>query len=863
MKQKLLLIGLLIVVGISTFAKQIDENTAKQVGRNFLSAKTNSPNLKSATNLKLIYKANSQNSNLASSNQPATLFYVLNSGSYGFVIVAGDDNVSPILGYSDKGAFDPDKIPQNVQKWLEGYKKEIRNVIEKNIPANQEIIDEWKHMKNGDALIASSSSGVNPLIQTQWDQAPYYNSLCPDGSVTGCVATAMAQIMKYWEYPATGSGFHSYNHRNYGTLSSNFGSTTYQWSSMPNVVSSSNNAVATLMYQVGISVDMDYSPESSGAWVTSAETSGNCSEYALKTYFGYKSTLQGVQRQNYTQTQWLNLLKTELDAGRPVLYAGFGDGGGHCFVADGYDNNNFIHFNWGWSGYYDGYFQINSLNPEGTGTGGGSGGYNSGHEAVIGIEPPAENQNTDLTLMLYNYVTPSATTINYGEAFTVSTNILNNGSSNFEGDYTAAIFDDSNNFIDYVETFTGYTLQSGYVYTNDIVFSTNGLLSMLPGTYYIGIFYSPVGGNWMQVADNGDYTNLVEITVVNQNDIELNSEMSVNPGTTLTQGQPASVNLNIWNKGAKTFTGQYDVSLYDLEGAFVESIGTYDEINGLPSNYTYLSPFLTFYSTSITASPGTYLLAVEYLPTNSDWQLMGSTDFQNPIKVTVVAAELQADIYETNNSVDKSYNLTVSFSGNNAVVNTIGSNCHITSDNDFYKVKLPTGYRYAIKPALYDLYYKSNGDAFTLDGLFSFSTDGSNWSDAYDDIVAGNIILDGGGIVFIHVAPYFAGQIGTYLFEMEINRTLSNGINENRTDDGITVYPNPANDFVNIDFNEFDRKYDQIKLLDILGKCIFSSNVSDQQKTLCLPLTNLREGIYILQIQSGSGILNKKLIVSK
>jgi hypothetical protein len=186
----------------------------------------------------------------------------------------------------------------------------------------------------------------------------------------------MAQIMKFWNYPATGSGFYSYNHPTYGTLSANFGNTTYQWNSMPNSVGAWNEAVATLMYQVGVSVDMNYSPSSSGAYVISAASPVTaCSEYALKTYFGYRNTLQGIQRINYDETQWVSLLKNELNAGRPVLYAGFGSGGG-------------------------------------------SGGYNSGHQAVIGIEPPGENQAFNMAL--YDYVTPSATTIAYGQAFTVS-----------------------------------------------------------------------------------------------------------------------------------------------------------------------------------------------------------------------------------------------------------------------------------------------------------------------------------------------------------------------------------------------------------------------------------------------------------
>ena len=154
----------------------------------------------------------------------------------------------------------------------------------------------------------------------------------------------MAQIMKFWNYPETGSGFHSYNHPAYGTLSANFGSTTYQWSLMPNVVSSSNSAVATLMYHCGVSVNMVYDIAAKGG--SSAQTLDVAA--ALKTYFGYSSTVEGKYRKDYTDAQWIDLLKTELNAGRPVQYAGTGSSGGHSFVCDGYNSNDFFHMNWGW-----------------------------------------------------------------------------------------------------------------------------------------------------------------------------------------------------------------------------------------------------------------------------------------------------------------------------------------------------------------------------------------------------------------------------------------------------------------------------------------------------------------------------------
>jgi hypothetical protein len=861
--KRILLLGLLIFSCSTLFAKHVEESDARKVGATFLSRQYNI-SISQNSSLELIYKESSKDI-LTSSVEEKIFFYVFNLDSTGFVIVSGDDNVSPILGYSNEGIFDPNNIPQNAKKWLEEYKNQIRFVIDNNIEADNEIKEKWEKLLNEKINSIMAKASVLPLMQTKWNQSPYYNALCPSNSVTGCVATAMAQIMKYWNYPATGSGFHSYSHQTYGTLSANFGSTNYQWSSMPNIVNSSNNAVATLMYQVGVSVDMQYSPQVSGAYVIqNSPTPQACSEYALKTYFGYKSTLQGVERVNYNQTQWVNLLKTELDASRPILYAGFGSGGGHCFVADGYDNNDFIHFNWGWGGAYDGYFQINALNPSGTGTGGGSGGYNTGHQAVIGIEPPSGNQTYNMAL--YNYVTPSPSTIYYGQAFNVTTNISNNGSNPYNGDYSVAIFDASYNFIGYVQTLTGYTLQGGFAYTNNLTFSTTGMSAMLPGTYYAGVFYRPTGGNWIQVANSGSYTNLVQMTVVNPNDIELNSAMIVTPGTTLTQGQSASVNLNIVNDGTPTFIGQYGVGLYNLDGTLAQSIGTMNENNGLPSGYTYQSPYLTFTTPTVTVAPGTYLLAVQHDPNNAGWQLTGSSYFQNPIKVTIVAPSLQPDVYEINNTLAQSYNLPVTFSGNNTTKNTVGSNIHIGTDNDYYKINLPSGYNYTITSRLHDSYNSSNGNTYSVDGLFSYSTDGSNWSDTYDDIMSGNISVNNGGTVYFRVAPYFSGETGNYLLDLNMSRTQisTTGIEESEISDLIKVYPNPAKEYVIIDLNDFTGKVKQIDFLNIQGQIVGTLSLNENnEKVINMPLSNYSEGVYLIRLTSIEGVLTKKIIVNK
>ena len=859
---------LLALLGRAT-AAPVDEATAQQVGRAFLATHTEH-GLPASAALNLAYRA--VLAPAAGTKAPTAAFYVFaTAGSApGFVLVAADDQVMPVLGYSDQSGFDPATLAPQVAKWLEGYRGQIQAVVSNHVAATADIRAAWQALLPGSGHSSGRPTGataVNPLVATRWNQAPYYNDLCPydtpggGRSVSGCVATAMVQVMKFWNYPATGAGFHSYNTASFGTLTANFGTTTYQWGSMPNNVNAANAAVATLMYHAGVSVDMGYSASSSNAYVISAATSvPNCAEYALKTYFGYRPTMQGIKRMNYSDAQWLSLMKAELDASRPIVYAGFGTGGGHCFVADGYDNNNFLHFNWGWGGQSDGYFALNALNPGSLGAGGGAGGFNSGQQALIGIQPPASNPTQTSGMSLNAAVTPSATTLNYGQAFSVSTNLLNTGTTAFAGDYCAAVFDQNNALVDYVETKTGLTLSANFTYSSNLVFATTGLFSVLPGTYRVGIFYRPTGGNWMLASDRNSFTNLPQITVVNGNLIRLNAAITPTPST-FTQGQSATVNLNILNASTSTFTGEYQVGLYNLNGTFVQTINTINETTGLPANYTYNNN-LAFSAATITAAPGTYLLALLYKPsTATGYQLAGTGTFQNPVRVTVRAPALAADVFEPNNTAATASALPVAFSGNTATRATAGSNCHLTTDLDYYAVNLPAGNRYSIAARLHDAYNSANGQTYTLDALFSYSTDGgATWSATYDDVMPGPIVLPNGGTLLVKVAPYFAGDTGTYLFDMTLTRSAVSATAPAALAAQIEVYPNPARDVVNMSLGTLTNDVTAVRLLSLTGQVVYEST-APAAKQLTLPVRGLAAGLYLVQLHTSQGTITKKINV--
>ncbi|MEJ8804394.1 thiol protease/hemagglutinin PrtT [Pontibacter sp. H249] len=868
MKQTLLVL-LTFLISFSSWAEPIDEQTAKAVGQQFFSSIKGGDNLRTGLNLKLAYKATSKASNPNGRIQQNVFYYAFNvNEADGFILISGDDKVAPVLGYSDQNGFDPKGLPQNVRKWLEGYKKEIQYLIENNIQATDEVKNEWARL-SGQASVNSTArvASVNPLMTTKWNQNPFYNDLAPydadsqQKTVTGCVATAMAQIMKYWNYPATGSGFHSYKHPKYGTLAANFSSTAYDWASMPDQVNSSNLAVATLMYQIGVSVDMNYDIAAnggSGAYVVSAASPvDHNSEHALKTYFGYKSTLRGVQRKHYTNTTWVNLLKSELDARRPILFAGFGNGGGHAFVCDGYDANQLFHFNWGWGGAYDGYYRIDALNPDGVGTGGGSGGYNSGQQAVIGIEPPTAAQSYGLKLN--NTLTASANSIAYGQPFSVTTNILNSGTSAFTGDYAAAIFDESSNFVDFVEVKTGASLSAGYTYSNNLTFSYAGSLGLLPGDYKVHLFYRPTGGQWKLVANNASYTNNLQLRIVNANNIELYADLRLINNSNLTQGQGITVSFDIANRGSSSFTGTVSLDLYNLDGSHAFTIQEAANLS-ICSNCHFQNG-LTFTNPNLTVTPGTYLLAATHMPNGGSWQLIGSTSYQNPIKVTVMAAPLQADMYESNDAVGQAYKLPLSFSGAAAQVSTQSSNSHIGTDLDYYKLELPAGYTYTINPSLQDA-YSSTGTAYSLDALFSYSLDGVSWSDAYDDALPNSISVEGGRTIYLGVAPYFSGETGTYLLNVEVTRSSALALGESSAGEAIVVYPNPVKDRIIVDLSTFEGQLEKAKLVSMQGKVVLIKNMLDSGRSE-LSVGSVPEGLYILQLYTNKGIITRKIIIAR
>jgi len=363
---------------LSLFSQTVDLQKAELVAKNMYKQQYSSSS-KNLDNIGVI------NHKVFSHSNIPTLF-VFNIEEGGFVIVSADERIKPVLGFSDKGNFDFQNLSCCLEWMIEQYNQQIYTVKNDNFYNTPSFSDEWALYSDSHYQITPhAKSTVSPLVTTTWSQGCYYNAMCPaDSSLgttrcgrvpTGCVATAFAQLLKYHNFPPQGVGSNSYQSSNYGTISANFGATTYNWNAMPVKLTSDNQAAATLLFHAGVSINMNYGPNGSSA------NTGNIRK-ALVNNFKYASSAEIIQKSSYSDLQWVNKIKGELNANRVVVLSGQDPnaGAGHAFLCDGYQNNDYFHINWGWNGSSDGYFYLNALSPS-------SYAFNTSVRAIVGIRP--------------------------------------------------------------------------------------------------------------------------------------------------------------------------------------------------------------------------------------------------------------------------------------------------------------------------------------------------------------------------------------------------------------------------------------------------------------------------------------------
>ncbi len=493
----------------------------------------------------------------AQNEQPA--YYVFGRDKQqGYVIAGADDLASPVLGYVDDGTFDYANLPEQMKAWLQGYADEIA----------------WarRHENTASTYRQASTrpqrSEIPLMVHAHWDQSAPYNQLCPTingtQAPTGCVATAMAQILRFWNYPKKGTGSHSYTYNGL-SLSMNFGNTTFDWANMPYILTDSwtstqKTAVATLMKAMGVAMEMQYTASVSGAYTVEAGK-------RLNTYFGYSSAASHYSRDCYGLYEWEDMLWNSLKAGCPILYHGTGSAGGHAFVVDGYEGNGYFHLNWGWGNVSNGYFLITALDPLNLGIGGGAGGFNTNQGALLNLRPKYTGEKPDYQIESESY-SPSVS----GSTLSYSGGAWNYSSVSIPKVFFGFILENVNTH--QVHCLEYYYLENLELYHGMRFYDVN--ISSIPeGKYYIHpSFTYQMDGEW--------YAQTMQVPVSLQNTYILNKGASSNSISQVTHAELTGKNVKL---GPKLYKG----SACRLQASITNPSSTHE---------AYKNVYLAWYNTS-------------------------------------------------------------------------------------------------------------------------------------------------------------------------------------------------------------------------------------------------------------------------
>lgn len=441
----------------AAFSEEVPVEKARQIAEAFFGSLPVTSS-SSSVDLQMIWDGGSRQTK---GHTDAPSFYVFdNASGPGFVIVAGDDLAKPVLGYSFENEFVVEGMPENVKAWMDGLEEAVSlarsNPSAFNVPASSAV---------GNVVLKYETA--------KWNQNAPYNNLCPlDGgsrSVTGCVATAVAIVMRYHKWPDSGEGTipaYTTSSKGIGVSAIELGY-EYDWDNMPltypqyGYTSAQAQAVARLMADCGAMLAMDYTADSSGA------PSENI-PFALDTFMKYDGSIGLYNRAYYTDDQWHAMIQKELSENGPVMYSGHNDASGHAFVLDGYTDNGYYSLNWGWGSHCDGYYTLDALNPSDQGIGGSDEGYNLFQTAVLNVKKE-EGGSSDLRGYIHPYngvsgLVADRTVFEPGVPFKLSTGLLVNASNvQFNGPFGFIIVDADQQVKEEVYTFNA-ALPAGYGY---------------------------------------------------------------------------------------------------------------------------------------------------------------------------------------------------------------------------------------------------------------------------------------------------------------------------------------------------------------------------------------------------------------
>ena len=836
--KKIILIWLLaygLVLGLS--ANPVDKNLAQKVAKNFYSERMTESKFPGILSIHLVSFRNSNS------------YYAVNlKNQKGFVLVSADDISMPIWAYSFEGNYSELNQPENVARTIEEFNLQLEHLRNNKIEATNHIKSQWsKYLKA--VKTKGTQQTVGPLLTTIWAQGCYYNNNTPVDSagscyhvVTGCVATAMAQVMNYYNYPNVGSGSHSYN-SNYGMLTANFGAANYDWSLMSDTLSSLSspanvNAVANLMSDCGIAVDMNYSAGGSGAYSQNAAN-------AFAHYFNYDNGLQLLHRANYTDSIWAQMVKQELDSLHPLYYDGSGTGG-HAFVCDGYQADQYFHFNWGWSGSYNGYFLLTALNPGGTN-------FSNYCGAVFGMKPGVATSCSGLTDTLIaksGNISDGSYSANYQDATSCSWLIKPDNAVSITLEFytfdlqagdSLFVYDGSSNAANLIAAYSGNTLpasiasSAGNMFVQFVTDNQNTAAGW--SAYYrsefcdgLKIYHDPIG-----TIDDGSG---VEPYNDNTNCYWLISDTTNNP-----------IHLDFTKFETEL---SYDfVDVYDGTSTSASQLGSFSG-NTLPASLTSTigSMLIHFHSDGGVSDQGWeasyYVCSQPKAPAAKD---------------TLMYCENDSLMLTIPNYVD-------SFAWmHNGVVNT-----QIQSKQ--WKVSSPGTYSY--------VYYSSQCSDPISNSVLLIENPLPKVSLGCDTILCSNqnlVLSVGAGFVSylwstgdttqsITVSST-AGSLQKITIEVADINGCSNGdyvnvkFNNCTSIDAASIesfklYPNPARDYIMIQFTELQDAVD-FSIIDMQGHIVYSEKSSNTESKR-IDISELATGMYYLVVKNGCHRTQKKFL---
>jgi len=827
------------------YSAQIDESAALEKAKQFYAQKATS-RLRSTPDFQLIYTCKDTTSLLKSAN--ATVYYYifnLNSENQsGFVIVSGDDATKPILGYSNECAFSVDNIPANLRDWLNLYKSEIKCALDAGLSSST-----LGSIDAAEATSLRSAGYVEPLLgNIKWDQGSPYNLLCPFDktankyTLTGCVATAMAQIMKYDKWPAIGKGMGKDTTDTYGVLTTDFSKTTYDWNNMLGSYNTSSTgqqdtAVATLIYHCGVSVDMDYGISESHAYFQDAAS-------ALINNFGYDANIQQYTREFFTASEWDNLIKTELNAARPVLYSGSTGNSNHTFICDGYDSNDFFHMNWGWGGKSNGYFELSALTSSTSGIDETISGFNKDQAILAGIKRPDGISNVNYQLALYSDgLNSSASSVSVrNNTVTLSYGLLNYGINSFSGKIGIGIFKNGVFQAALNQTNSISALQTFYGYFGDNKASFNVSLNTLtPGTpYQLYAIYMPADSSSWSIIRGSNLLNNYLNVVVDNGTATITNPLN-KPVLALNQ------TLSISGKAYHNRTAKFDLSVKNTGSEFYSNLGIYIYSTSDSSIHQYVNYGVvcipagatsTFtISGNITCEAGSYYAVAVYDTTNSyatnSFRQIEPTDY-NPISVNILE-EPSTPILQLNNKISLSDGIAYRNG-------TITLNASITNTGGYFDSQLiafifplagGTSLDYLDPRTFY--IDQNETKTISLTGSLSldpgtyliglYSSDSSSWN---------------------RISPKDSSLIRFTLADQIIqNVPDTNSVN-------FEIYPNPVKDVLHIQTSSTIR---QIQIFDLSGRILIKETNNSAPNVI-----SLQSGVYLLRVETDNGIKTERFI---